>query len=128
VLVCGSSENQQFLKDVTLSVLEGRGVGFLKQGRVKKLMEDENYRNFVVSRLNTALEKKLTDENQHLDDVVSNSSHCHQLRRTCLENPKMLGGGEFNSCRDKSENLAAVGEKSCRGKLSIAYFKLVQYL
>jgi len=98
VLVCGSSENQQFLKDVTLSVLEGRGVGFLKQGRVKKLMEDENYRNFVVSRLNTALEKKLTDENQHLDDVVSNSSHCHQLRRaatTCLENPKMLGGGRI---------------------------------
>jgi len=55
---------------VTTSVLEGRGVGFLKQGRVKKLMEDENYRNFVVSRLNTALEKKLTDENQHLEDVV----------------------------------------------------------
>ena len=52
-------------------MLEGRGVGFLKQGRVKKLMEDENYRNFVVSRLNTALEKKLTDENQHLEDVVS---------------------------------------------------------
>jgi len=64
------SENQQFLKDMTTSVLEGRGVGFLKQGRFKKLMEDENYRNFVVSRLNTALEKKLTDENQHLDDVV----------------------------------------------------------
>lgn len=55
---------------MTTSVLEGRGVGFLKQGRVKKLMEDENYRNFVVSRLNTALEKKLTDENQHLEDVV----------------------------------------------------------
>jgi len=32
-------------------------------------MEDENYRNFVVSRLNTALEKKLSDETQHLDDV-----------------------------------------------------------
>ena len=39
-------------------------------GRVKKLMEDENYRNFVVSRLNTALEKKLSDESQHLEDVV----------------------------------------------------------
>ena len=70
VVLRASSENQQFLKDVTTSVLDGRGVGFLKQGRVKKLMEDENYRNFVVSRLNTALEKKLTDENQHLEDVV----------------------------------------------------------
>jgi len=68
--LCRRSDNQQFLKDVTTSVLDGRGVGFLKQGRVKKLMEDENYRNFVVSRLNTVLEKKLTDENQHLEDVV----------------------------------------------------------
>ena len=34
-------------------------------------MEDENYRNFVVSRLNTSLDRKLTDEDQHLEDVVS---------------------------------------------------------
>ena len=53
------------------SVLEGQGVGWLKITRVKKLMEDENYRNFVVSRLNTALDKKLTDEDVHLEDVVS---------------------------------------------------------
>lgn len=65
------SENQQFLKDVTSAVLEGRGIGWLKLGKVKKLMEDENYRNFVVSRLNITLEKKLSDENQHLEDVVS---------------------------------------------------------
>ena len=38
--------------------------------RLKKLMEDETYRNFMVSRLNTSLEKKLSDQNQHLDDVV----------------------------------------------------------
>ena len=47
------SQNQQFLKDIVTSVLEGQGVGFWKLGRVKTLMEDENYRNFVVSRLNT---------------------------------------------------------------------------
>ncbi len=64
------SENQQFLKDLVSSVLEGQGVGWLKLSRLKKLMEDENYRNFVISRLNTALDKKLTEEDQHLDDVV----------------------------------------------------------
>ena len=64
------SENQQFLKDIIASVLDGQGVGFWKLGRVKKLMEDENYRNFVVSRLNTSLDRKLTDEDQHLEDVV----------------------------------------------------------
>ena len=52
------------------SVLEGQGVGFWKLGRVKTLMEDENYRNFVVSRLNTSLDKKLSDEDTHLEDVV----------------------------------------------------------
>ena len=67
---CTHSENQQFLKDVTTAILEGRGIGWLKMGRVKKLMEDENYRNFVVSRLNTSLEKKLSDECLHLEDVV----------------------------------------------------------
>ena len=65
-----SSQNQQFLKDIVTSVLEGQGVGFWKFSRVKSLMEDENYRNFVVSRLNTTLDRKLSDEDMHLEDVV----------------------------------------------------------
>ena len=32
---------------------------------------DENYRNFVVSRLNVSLDIKLKDEHSHIDDVVS---------------------------------------------------------
>ena len=53
------------------SVLEGQGISWLKHSRVKKLLEDENYRNFVVSRLNRNLDKKLTDEDHHIEDVVS---------------------------------------------------------
>lgn len=49
---------------------EGQGVSWLKLGRVRKLMEDENYRNFVVSRLNKNLDKKLADDCQHIEDVV----------------------------------------------------------
>jgi len=37
---------------------------------VKKLMEDENYRNFVLSRLNVNLDKKYSDEEDHIEDVV----------------------------------------------------------
>lgn len=33
-------------------------------------MEDENYRNFVINKLNTTLEKKISPAD-HLDDVVS---------------------------------------------------------
>ncbi|ESO97902.1 hypothetical protein LOTGIDRAFT_103875 [Lottia gigantea] len=64
-----NSENQQFLKDVVNNVMEGQGTSWLKMGRVKTLMEDENYRNFVVSRLNKNLDKKVTDESLHIDDV-----------------------------------------------------------
>ena len=64
------SENQQFLKEVVTNVIEGQGVSWLKLGRIRRLMEDENYRNFVVSRINKNLDKKLNDDTQHIDDVV----------------------------------------------------------
>jgi hypothetical protein len=64
------SENQQFLKEIITNVLDGQGIGWLKINRVKKLMEDENYRNFVLSRLNTNLDKKYSDEDDHIEDVV----------------------------------------------------------
>lgn len=65
------SENQQFLKEVVTNVLDGLGVGWLKISRVKKLMEDENYRNFALSRLNINLDRKYSDETDHIEDVVS---------------------------------------------------------
>ena len=68
------------MKDIVTSVLEGQGVGFWKLGRVKTLMEDENYRNFVVSRLNTTLDRKLSDEDMHLEDVVRWSFHISFFR------------------------------------------------
>ncbi|XP_076310591.1 rab3 GDP-GTP exchange factor isoform X2 [Tachypleus tridentatus] len=62
------SENQQFLKDVVNGVLDGEGVGWLKLNRFKKLMEDESYRNLVVSRLNKTLDKKIGPDD-HIADV-----------------------------------------------------------
>ncbi|XP_044254409.1 MAP kinase-activating death domain protein isoform X3 [Tribolium madens] len=63
-----NSENQAFLKDVVNQVLEGEGVGWLKLNRLKKLMEDESYRNFVLSKLNKTLDKKIAPDD-HIDDV-----------------------------------------------------------
>jgi hypothetical protein len=64
-----NNENQQFLKEVLSGVLEGQGIGWLKANKIKKLMEDENYRNFVLSRLNTSLDKKLQNDEEHIEDV-----------------------------------------------------------
>lgn len=62
------NENQQFLKEVVDTVLEGEGVGWLKLGRVRKLMEDENYRTLVVTRLHKNLETKVGPDD-HIEDI-----------------------------------------------------------
>nr|XP_042894648.1 MAP kinase-activating death domain protein isoform X3 [Parasteatoda tepidariorum] len=61
-------DNQTFLKEVINNVLAGDGISWLKFGKVRKLMEDENYRNLVVSRLNKTLETKVGPDD-HIDDV-----------------------------------------------------------
>lgn len=70
-----NSENQAFLKDVVTQVLEGEGVGWLKLNRLKKLMEDESYRNLVLSKLNKTLDKRIAPDD-HIDDVVSIVCKC----------------------------------------------------
>lgn len=50
-------------------VLAGEGVGWLKLNRLKKLMEDEQYRMLVLSKLNKTLDKKIAPDD-HIDDVV----------------------------------------------------------
>ncbi len=64
-----NNENQQFLKEILTHVLEGQGVGWLKFNRIKRLMEDENNRNFLLSRLNTSLDNKLSNDEQHIEDI-----------------------------------------------------------
>ncbi len=64
-----NSDNQQFLKEVLQQVLDGQGIAWLKFSRFKRLMEDENFRNFLLSRLNTALDKKLLNDEEHIEDV-----------------------------------------------------------
>ncbi|KPJ01968.1 MAP kinase-activating death domain protein [Papilio xuthus] len=63
-----NTENQAFLNDLVQHVLEGEGVGWLKLNRLKKLMEDESYRNMVLSKLNKNFNRKTTP-NDKVDDV-----------------------------------------------------------
>ncbi|XP_029045867.2 MAP kinase-activating death domain protein isoform X7 [Osmia bicornis bicornis] len=63
-----NSDNQAFLTDVVNQILTGEGVGWLKLNRLKKLMEDESYRDFVVTKLNKGLNKKISPDD-HIDDV-----------------------------------------------------------
>ncbi|CAG0917906.1 unnamed protein product [Notodromas monacha] len=76
-------ENQNFLKDVVQHVLAGEGIGWLKLNRVKKLMEDENYRNFLLSRLNQTLDRKIGPDD-HIDDVCVKKSVWKGMVKLCL--------------------------------------------
>lgn len=62
------NENQNFLKEVVDNVMEGGGVGWLKLARVRKLMEDENYRSLVVTRMNKTVDSKVGPDD-HMEDV-----------------------------------------------------------
>lgn len=54
---------------MTKQILDGDGIGWLKLSRFKKLMEEEGYRNLVVSKLNRTLDNKISPSD-HIDDVV----------------------------------------------------------
>ncbi|XP_038213188.1 MAP kinase-activating death domain protein isoform X10 [Zerene cesonia] len=66
-----NTENQAFLNDLIQHVLEGEGVGWLKLNRLKKLMEDESYRNMVLSKLNRNINRKTTPNDKVEDVFVS---------------------------------------------------------
>ncbi|XP_069821948.1 MAP kinase-activating death domain protein isoform X3 [Dendropsophus ebraccatus] len=64
-----SSENQQFLKEVALSVLEGQGVGWLNMKKVRRLLESEQLRVFVLSKLNRSIQTEEDARNDVIQEV-----------------------------------------------------------
>ena len=54
--------------------MSGDGVGWLKLSRLRKLMEDENYRNMILSKLNKSMDRKVAPDD-HIQDVVSDNEY-----------------------------------------------------
>ncbi|CAH2326003.1 MAP kinase-activating death domain isoform X24 [Pelobates cultripes] len=67
-----SSENQQFLKEVALSVLDGQGVGWLNMKKVRRLLESEQLRVFVLSKLNRSIQTEEDNRNNVIPEVEIN--------------------------------------------------------
>ncbi|XP_076970723.1 MAP kinase-activating death domain protein isoform X2 [Tamandua tetradactyla] len=59
-----SSENQQFLKEVVHGVLDGQGVGWLSLKKVRRLLESEQLRVFVLSKLTHSAQPPEEDARQ----------------------------------------------------------------
>ncbi|XP_023365381.1 MAP kinase-activating death domain protein isoform X2 [Otolemur garnettii] len=64
-----SSENQQFLKEVVHSVLDGQGVGWLNMKKVRRLLESEQLRVFVLSKLNRTVQSEDDARQDMIPDV-----------------------------------------------------------
>ncbi|XP_065694771.1 MAP kinase-activating death domain protein isoform X14 [Patagioenas fasciata] len=64
-----SSENQQFLKEVVHNVLDGQGVGWLNMKRVRRLLESEQLRVFVLSKLNRTIQSEEDTRQDVIQDV-----------------------------------------------------------
>ncbi|KAM6160578.1 MAP kinase-activating death domain protein isoform 1-T1 [Erethizon dorsatum] len=67
-----SSENQQFLKEVVHSVLDGQGVGWLNMKKVRRLLESEQLRVFVLSKLNRVVQSEDEARQDVIPDVEIN--------------------------------------------------------
>ncbi|XP_033910097.3 MAP kinase-activating death domain protein-like isoform X22 [Acipenser ruthenus] len=67
-----TSENQQFLKEVVQNVLDGQGVGWLNMKRVRRLLENEQLRVFVLSKLNRAIQSEEDARQEVIHDVEIN--------------------------------------------------------
>ncbi|XP_040895353.1 MAP kinase-activating death domain protein isoform X8 [Toxotes jaculatrix] len=70
--VNNTSENQQFLKEVVQSVLDGQGVGWLNMKKVRRLLENEQLRVFVLSKLNRAIQSEEDARQEIIRDVEVN--------------------------------------------------------
>uniref|UniRef100_A0A672R0X5 MAP kinase-activating death domain protein n=1 Tax=Sinocyclocheilus grahami TaxID=75366 RepID=A0A672R0X5_SINGR len=67
-----TSENQQFLKEVVQSVLDGQGVGWLNMKKVRRLLENEQLRVFVLSKLNRVVQSEEDAQQEVIRDVEIN--------------------------------------------------------
>lgn len=76
-----SSENQQFLKEVVHSVLDGQGVGWLNMKKVRRLLESEQLRVFVLSKLNRAVQS----EDDARQDVIQDVEISRKVYRGMLD-------------------------------------------
>ncbi|XP_055385928.1 MAP kinase-activating death domain protein isoform X2 [Condylostylus longicornis] len=66
-------ENQTFLKDIINQVMSGDGIGWLKLNRLRKLMEDESYRMFVLNKINKTIDKKIGPDDNIIDVLIPKS-------------------------------------------------------
>ncbi|XP_078667974.1 MAP kinase-activating death domain protein-like isoform X28 [Branchiostoma floridae x Branchiostoma belcheri] len=113
-----SSENQQFLKDVVSGVLEGQGVGWLQLKKLRRLMEQESLRMFVINRL---LENAVRDEENNKDGRYSDHIEDVKVSRAVYKGMLAVLKACVVGLEHSHENHVPGGVASAFGVLEIAH-------
>uniref|UniRef100_A0A8C8RAT8 MAP kinase-activating death domain protein n=1 Tax=Pelusios castaneus TaxID=367368 RepID=A0A8C8RAT8_9SAUR len=108
-----SSENQQFLKEVVHNVLDGQGVGWLNMKRVRRLLESEQLRVFVLSKLNRTIQS----EEDARQDVIQDVEISRKVYKGMLDLLKCT----VSSLEHSYANAGLGGMASVFGLLEIAH-------
>ncbi|KER25826.1 hypothetical protein T265_14139, partial [Opisthorchis viverrini] len=90
-----NSGDQAFLRDVVAWVVGGRSLSSTTKERLRELLSDENYRSYLMSKLNFGLDQQIVDpgaglkdvevQNQNVFDTFVSVLHCmvRGLEATC---------------------------------------------
>uniref|UniRef100_A0A8D0GAB8 MAP kinase-activating death domain protein n=1 Tax=Sphenodon punctatus TaxID=8508 RepID=A0A8D0GAB8_SPHPU len=108
-----SSENQQFLKELVHNVLDGQGVGWLNMKRVRRLLESEQLRVFVLSKLNRTIQS----EEDARQDVIQDVEISRKVYKGMLDLLKCT----VSSLEQSYANAGLGGMASVFGLLEIAH-------
>ncbi|XP_069077734.1 MAP kinase-activating death domain protein isoform X3 [Pleurodeles waltl] len=108
-----SSENQQFLKEVALNVLEGQGVKWLNMKKVRRLLESEQLRAFILSKLNRTIQS----EEDARQDVIQDVEISRKVYKGMLDVLKCT----VSSLEQSYSNAGLGGMASVFSLLEIAY-------
>jgi hypothetical protein len=98
-------DNQQFLKETVGAVMKGEGIGWLKLNRLKKLMEDESYRDLVLSQMNKQnLESRIRPDDR-ISDVRVPKAVWRGMLKICQA---IVSGLEQSYMHNKLVGMASV--------------------
>lgn len=75
---------------MVLSVLDGQGVGWLNMKKVRRLLENEQLRVFMLSKLNRAVQSEEDAQQEVIRDVVSHLNCEGELCTTVKKNSESV--------------------------------------
>ena len=98
------SENRQLIKEIAGSVMKGEGLGWFKLNRLKRLMEDESYRDLMLTQLNKNSSIRIRPDDR-VSDVKVEHSVWVSMQKVCAA---IVSGLEHSYMHNKLVGMASV--------------------